>query len=133
MKCKLSARPGRMTRRPSMAVKMSWRFAWRFRSDPSRLRKTLMDWKHHGALKSRNAKNPLKTRIFRRKTGAEGEGFEPSNTFVLPVFKTGAIGRSAIPPGTQIIRQFGRFFQCVHALRKVGRFRPKSTCAYQSP
>lgn len=32
-----------------------------------------------------------------RKT--EGKGFEPLNTFVLPVFKTGAIGRSATPPG----------------------------------
>jgi hypothetical protein len=32
--------------------------------------------------------------------GAEGEGFEPSNTFVLPVFKTGAIGHSATPPAT---------------------------------
>ena len=46
-----------------------------------------------------NAKNLQKMRVFRRKTKAEGEGFEPSNTFVLPVFKTGAIGRSAIPPG----------------------------------
>lgn len=30
---------------------------------------------------------------------AEGEGFEPPNTCVLLVFKTSAIGRSAIPPG----------------------------------
>ena len=35
---------------------------------------------------------------FREKTRAEGVGFEPTNTFVLPVFKTGAIGRSATPP-----------------------------------
>jgi len=33
-----------------------------------------------------------------RKTAAEGGGFEPPNTFVLPVFKTGAISRSATPP-----------------------------------
>ena len=57
-----------------------------------------------------NAKNLQKMRVFRRKTKAEGEGFEPSNTFVLPVFKTGAIGRSAIPPGTRIMRGFGQFF-----------------------
>src|ERR1700720_3148987 len=31
-------------------------------------------------------------------SGAEGEGFEPSNTCVLLVFKTSAIGHSAIPP-----------------------------------
>jgi hypothetical protein len=31
--------------------------------------------------------------------GAEGEGFEPSVTYATPVFKTGAIGRSATPPG----------------------------------
>ena len=30
---------------------------------------------------------------------AEGEGFEPPVAFTTPVFKTGAIGRSAIPPG----------------------------------
>ena len=29
---------------------------------------------------------------------AEGEGFEPSNPFGLPVFKTGAFNRSATPP-----------------------------------
>src|SRR5947209_7461042 len=29
---------------------------------------------------------------------AEGEGFEPSVTYATPVFKTGAIGRSATPP-----------------------------------
>ena len=39
-----------------------------------------------------------KTAICSEKNRAEGEGFEPSNTFVLPVFKTGAIGHSATPP-----------------------------------
>jgi hypothetical protein len=34
---------------------------------------------------------------------AEGEGFEPSKELPLPVFKTGAIGRSATPPGRLII------------------------------
>ena len=29
---------------------------------------------------------------------AEGVGFEPTDTFVSPVFKTGAFGRSATPP-----------------------------------
>src|SRR5438128_5278717 len=31
-------------------------------------------------------------------TRAEGEGFEPSMAFAMPVFKTGAIGHSATPP-----------------------------------
>src|SRR5262249_33838087 len=39
-----------------------------------------------------------KTAICQGKNQAEGVGFEPTNTFVLPVFKTGAIGRSATPP-----------------------------------
>jgi hypothetical protein len=30
--------------------------------------------------------------------GAEGEGFEPPVAYATPVFKTGAIGRSATPP-----------------------------------
>ena len=34
---------------------------------------------------------------------AEGEGFEPSRACALPVFKTGAIGRSATPPGDFVI------------------------------
>ena len=29
---------------------------------------------------------------------AEGVGFEPTRTFALPVFKTGAINRSTTPP-----------------------------------
>ncbi len=29
---------------------------------------------------------------------AEGEGFEPTMAFTIPVFKTGALNRSAIPP-----------------------------------
>ncbi len=29
---------------------------------------------------------------------AEGKGFEPMNAFASPVFKTGAINRSATPP-----------------------------------
>src|SRR5262245_58302771 len=29
---------------------------------------------------------------------AEGEGFEPSMAYAMPVFKTGAIGHSATPP-----------------------------------
>ncbi len=34
---------------------------------------------------------------------AEGEGFEPSMAFAMPVFKTGAIGHSATPPGKAIL------------------------------
>ena len=30
--------------------------------------------------------------------GAEGVGFEPTNTFVLPVFKTGSFSLSLTPP-----------------------------------
>jgi hypothetical protein len=30
---------------------------------------------------------------------AEGEGFEPTMAFTIPVFKTGALNHSAIPPG----------------------------------
>ena len=30
---------------------------------------------------------------------AEGEGFEPSKPYGLPVFKTGAFNHSATPPG----------------------------------
>jgi hypothetical protein len=44
---------------------------------------------------------------------AEGEGFEPSVTFATPVFKTGAIGRSATPPAFGISRGILGFF---HAL-----------------
>jgi hypothetical protein len=29
---------------------------------------------------------------------AEGEGFEPTMDFSIPVFKTGALSHSAIPP-----------------------------------
>jgi hypothetical protein len=35
---------------------------------------------------------------------AEGEGFEPSMVLPMPVFKTGAIGRSATPPCEQLYR-----------------------------
>ena len=39
---------------------------------------------------------------------AEGAGFEPARPFGLPVFKTGAINRSATPP------------KCIH--RSAGKF-----------
>ena len=41
---------------------------------------------------------------------AEGVGFEPTRTFALPVFKTGAINRSTTPPKIQasLILAFGR-------------------------
>jgi hypothetical protein len=32
---------------------------------------------------------------------AEGVGFEPTRTFALPVFKTGAINHSTTPPSQQ--------------------------------
>jgi hypothetical protein len=35
---------------------------------------------------------------------AEGEGFEPSMVLPMPVFKTGAIGRSATPPCEELYR-----------------------------
>jgi hypothetical protein len=34
-------------------------------------------------------------------SAAEGVGFEPTNAFTSPVFKTGSIGRSDSPPGSQ--------------------------------
>ena len=46
--------------------------------------------------------------IPRRRRGAseeaEGEGFEPSMVLPMPVFKTGAIGRSATPPCEELYR-----------------------------
>jgi hypothetical protein len=35
---------------------------------------------------------------------AEGVGFEPTMGFPIPVFKTGALGRSAIPPEGKPLR-----------------------------
>lgn len=40
---------------------------------------------------------PSKIALFRFDL-AEGVGFEPTDTFVSPVFKTGAFGHSATPP-----------------------------------
>jgi len=54
-----------------------------------------------GGRKGRNADdkgNPSRQGKNVEKDQAEGEGFEPSNACALPVFKTGAIGRSATPP-----------------------------------
>ncbi len=52
-----------------------------------------------------NARNPGKnggsrTRLHQPASDCttEGEGFEPSMAFAMPVFKTGAIGHSATPP-----------------------------------
>ena len=42
---------------------------------------------------------------------AEGEGFEPSVTFATPVFKTGAIGRSATPPNRHFSSDFHTLFR----------------------
>ena len=34
---------------------------------------------------------------------AEGVGFEPTEAFTSPVFKTGAINHSTTPPGTTLV------------------------------
>ena len=45
---------------------------------------------------------------------AEGVGFEPTEACASPVFKTGAIDRSATPPDEKVIRD-----SCVVGKRKA--------------
>ena len=72
-----------------LIVVVRWLSCLALSEQSKRFRETPMARRHTETSNSRYAQNPLKTRVFRRKTGAEGEGFEPSNTFVLPVFKSG--------------------------------------------
>jgi hypothetical protein len=51
--------------------------------------------------------------------GAEGVRFELTRPFGLPVFKTGAINRSATPPGRNTVRE-----ECAIA---ANRSKPKTT------
>ena len=57
---------------------------------------------------------------------AEGVGFEPTEAFTSPVFKTGAINHSTTPPGTTLglshcfMGPRNRLVSSARSLRRVG-------------
>ena len=57
---------------------------------------------------------------------AEGVGFEPTEAFTSPVFKTGAINHSTTPPGTTLgpshcsMGPLNPLVSCARPLRQVG-------------